>query len=121
LHDDQDQDRNAFVGVLSNDLPSTIFVHPNGFFSLHPPRPTDLDKAQTKTAPNKRKHQQEASEEEDIPLKPKRTSKSKTQTIILSDDEDDRPEVAASKKKMGNKVNAEQLPLPKVVKTDGTS
>jgi hypothetical protein len=63
------------------------------------------------------------SEDEDIPFQPKRSSKSKTHTIILSEDEDERPpspEVTKKKtSKTGKKLTRAQL--PKVLKTDDTT
>ena len=121
------QDTNGVVGESSDNLPSTVFLDPNGNFSIHPPLATNLDHAQNETAPKKvlsRKPQPD-SEDEGIPFQPKRNTKSKTHTIIISDDEDEfppNPEVGASKKKTSNTTKkSDAAQLPKVLKTDDTT
>jgi len=106
---DDHQVTNDVVGESSDNLPNTVFLDPNGNFSIHPPRATD----QTEIAPKKvlSRKQQPNSEDEEICFQPKRN------TIILSDDEDERPPRAPKKKTM--KSDAAQL--PKFLETDDTT
>src|SRR5258708_4136227 len=45
------EDTNGVIGESSDNLPSTVFLDPNGNFSIHPPLATDH--AQNETAPKK--------------------------------------------------------------------
>jgi hypothetical protein len=121
---DDHRDPIAFVGEQSDNLPSAVFLDPNGNFSLDPPRPTDLDNAQTETAPKNifSRKQQAADDDEEIPSQPKRKFKSKNHNIIMSDDErPSSPGVEAPKQKTGKTWKKSDAAQPRVLKPDDTT
>lgn len=105
---------------LVNAIPSTVFVDADGNFSIHPPRPTTLGHEKYDGISDQflaQKGSQDFSVNDELPSRPTRSSKFKKQTIVISDDEDEKeelpiPKVVASSHTVNKKPDAEQLSKP---------
>ena len=104
----------------SDKMPSTVFVDSDGNLSIHPPWPTTLGNKRSASILNQvlsQKGSHDASVNDEIPSQPKRSSRFKTQTIVISDDEDEMeepliPEVVVSGHTINKRPDAEQLSKP---------